>query len=281
MAARSTRIRTALFAATAVIGVVGLSVGVFMWWRSNRTLPFAKVKATRITANGKATNAAISPDGRYIVHVVSDAGRQSLELRLVATNTNQEIVPPAEVLYSGLAFSQDANYLYYVMRDRGNPRPTLFRKPVLGGEAIKVVSNIDSQPSLSPDGKRLAFLRFNADRSESALIVANADGSGEQKVASRQRPDQYRVVAWSPDGNVLALATLSFTGTFHADVVTIPIGGGQEKPLTPQTWFRVDQLVWAGDGSADCLRGRAIVWSAPVVLCGLSQRRRSRHHERS
>jgi len=249
MSDRSTRIRTALFAATALIGVIGLSFAAFMWWRSNRTPPFAKVKATRITANGKATNAAISPDGRYIVHVVSDAGRQSLELRLVATNTNQEIVPPAEVIYFGLAFSQDGNYLYYVMRDRANPGPTLFRKPVLGGEATKVVSNIDGRPAFSPDGKRLAFLRFNADRGESALIVANADGSGEQKIASRQRPDQYREVAWSPDGNLLALGTLSFKGTFHAGLVTIPIGGGQEKPLTSQTWFRLDQLAWAGDGS--------------------------------
>jgi eukaryotic-like serine/threonine-protein kinase len=249
MAAPSMRIRTALFAATAVIGVVGLSVAAFMWWRSNRTPPFAKVKATRITANGKATNAAISPDGRYIVHVVSDAGRQSLELRLVATNTNQEIVPPAEVLYLGLAFSQDGNYLYYVMRDRANPRPTLFRKPVLGGEATKVVSNIEGRPAFSPDGKRLAFLRFNTDRSEIAVIVANADGSGEQKIASRQRPDQYREVAWSPDGNVLALATQSYKGTYHAGVVTIPVGGGEEKPLTSQTWFRLDQLAWAGDGS--------------------------------
>ena len=248
MSDRSTRIRMAMFAVTAVIGLVGLSVAVFMLWRSNRTPPFAKVKATRITANGKATNAAISPDGRYIVHVVSDAGRQSLELRLVATNTNQEIVPPAEVSYNGLAFSQDGNYLYYVMRDRSNPKSALFRKPVLGGEAAKV-GDIGGHPSFSPDGKRLAFLRIKPDGSESVVMVANADGSGEQKIASGQRPDQYREVAWSPDGNVLALAKLSYTGTSHAGVVTIPIGGGQEKPLTSQTWFRVDQLAWAGDGS--------------------------------
>src|SRR6185436_8751002 len=115
MVDRSTRIRTALFAATAIIGLVGLSLALVMWWRSNRTPPFAKVKATRITANGKATNAAISPDSRYIVHVVSDAGLQSLELRQVATNTNLQIVAPAEVSYSGLTFSLDGNYIYYVM----------------------------------------------------------------------------------------------------------------------------------------------------------------------
>ncbi|HEX3086024.1 MAG TPA: protein kinase, partial [Pyrinomonadaceae bacterium] len=249
MADRSTRIRTAMFAATALIGLVGLSVAAFMLWRGNRTPPFAKVKATRITANGKATNAAISPDGRYIVHVVNDAGRQSLELRLVATNTNQEIVPPAAVTYSGLAFSQDGNYLYYVMRDRANPMSALFRKPVLGGEAGKVVSNIVGHPSFSPDGKRLAFLRFNPEKSETTVIVANADGSGEQQIASRQRPDLYGEVAWSPDGPVLALTTLSYKGTYHAGLATIPVSGGQEKPLTSQTWFSMDQLAWADGGS--------------------------------
>jgi dipeptidyl aminopeptidase/acylaminoacyl peptidase len=176
-----------MFAATAVIGLVGLSVAVLMLWRSNRTPPFAKVRPLASPRTAKRPRGDLAGWAVH-VHVVNDAGRQSLELRLVATNTNQEIVPPAEVSYSGLAFSQDGNYLYYVMRDRANPRFTLFRKPVLGGEAAKVVSNIDGHPSFSPDGKRLAFLRIKPDASESVVIVANADGSGEQKIASRQRP---------------------------------------------------------------------------------------------
>src|SRR6185503_10577620 len=159
IAGHSIRNRTIMFAATALIGVLGLSAAIFMLWRGNRTPPFTRIKATRITSNGKASNAAISPDGRYIVHVVSDAGLQSLELRQVATNTNLQILAPAEVHYASLTFSQDGNYLYYVRFDRKSGELGLYRKPVLGGEATKIVENIASRPSLSPDGKSLAFLR--------------------------------------------------------------------------------------------------------------------------
>src|SRR6266576_2041329 len=62
MADRSIRNRTIMFAATALIGILGLSLAIFMLWRGNRTPAFTQVKVTRITANGKASNAAISPD---------------------------------------------------------------------------------------------------------------------------------------------------------------------------------------------------------------------------
>ncbi len=240
--------RTFMFAAMALIGLVGLSVAFFMWWRSNPTTPFAKVKVTRITANGKASNAAISPDGRYIVHVVSDAGLQSLELRQVATNTNLQILAPSEVYYSSLMFSQDGNYIYYLLFDRNHPTSGLYRKPVLGGEATKIVTNIVSRPSLSPDGKSLAFLRGNSAELESAVMIVNTDGSGEKKIASCRLPDLYRELAWSPKGDVIALSALTLSGAYHGSVVTIPASGGPAKTLSERTWFGVDQLAWTGDG---------------------------------
>ena len=245
----SIRRRTVMFASMALIGLVGLSIAAFMWWRSNRTPPFSKVKVTRITANGKASSAAISPDGRYIVHVVSDAGLQSLELRQVATNTNLEILAPSEVFYSSLTFSQDGNYIYYVMFDRNRPTSGLYRKPVVGGEATKIAGNIVSRPSLSPDGKSLAFLRGNSTELESAVMIINVDGSGERKIASCKLPDLYRELAWSPKGDVIAVSAVSLAGAQHGSVVTIPVSGGAAKPLSSRTWFGVDQLAWTGDGA--------------------------------
>ena len=45
----------------------------------------------RLTSTGKATHAAISPDGNYVVHVVNDSGKQSLWVRQVATSSNVQI----------------------------------------------------------------------------------------------------------------------------------------------------------------------------------------------
>jgi serine/threonine protein kinase/Tol biopolymer transport system component len=241
---------TMIFAgAAAILVLIGLSLGVYVFWRATRTAPFTRLRATRITASGKASNAAISPDGRYIVSVVSDGGLQSLDLRQVATNTNQEILAPADAVYSGLTFSKDGNYIYYVIRDKSNPVSFLFRKPVLGGEATRIVTDLQSHASLSPDGRRLAFLRDDVSSNELSVMIANSDGSGEQKIASRKLPDSYRELAWSPDGKVIALSTLTFKGNYQGSVATVPVGGGEEKPLTSHTWFLTDQLAWAGDGS--------------------------------
>ena len=65
---------------------------------------------SRINTNGKATDAAISPDGRYVDYVIDDLGKRSLHVRQiqVAKSGDVEIVPPSEAFYPGLTFSNDA-----------------------------------------------------------------------------------------------------------------------------------------------------------------------------
>jgi serine/threonine protein kinase/Tol biopolymer transport system component len=267
-AAEVTRIkhpkRTTTLALAAVVVAAGLSIGLYAFFKTNRNTPFTKLKISRITATGKASDAAISPDGRYIVHVVDNAGRQSLEVRQVATNTNQEIIAPAEVTYIGLTFSPDSNYIYYAMRDKSNPSAALYRKPVLGGEATKLTANIYGRASLSPDGKRLAFIRVGGFKDEAAVILANADGSNEQQIASRKGPDYYQDVAWSPDGKVIALATQTFKDRFHGSLVTVPVSGGEEKTFTSQTWLFIASMSWLGDG-------RGLIVSAQEQSFGVIQ----------
>jgi serine/threonine protein kinase len=229
IAASSSRKQTAIYAAgAAAIVLIGLLMGALFLLRWNRTPPFTRLKVVRITASGKASNAAISPDGRYIVHVVNDAGQQSLHLRQVATNTNQEIIPPAEVNYSGVAFSPDGNYIYFVMRDQANPAATLFRKPILGGEAVKVTTNIVGRASLSPDGKRFAFIRLDLQKSQTLVMIANIDGSEEKQIASHQPTDPYVDVAWAPDNETIAATTNTLKGSIHGTVVTIKTASGEE-----------------------------------------------------
>jgi serine/threonine protein kinase len=68
-------------------------------------VPFQNMKLSRLTSTGKATAAAISPDGKYVMHVVDDGEQQSLWMRQVSTSSNVQIIPPADVSYLGLTFS--------------------------------------------------------------------------------------------------------------------------------------------------------------------------------
>src|SRR5436305_327430 len=59
--------------------------------------------------------------------------------------------------------------------------------------------------TFSPDAKRLAFVRLDPSTLESRLMLANIDGTGEQQLATYQRPGEFvgDGPAWSPDGKVI------------------------------------------------------------------------------
>src|SRR2546421_4856174 len=81
-------------------------------------------------------------------------------------------------------------------------------------------------------------------------MVANADGTGEQKLAARAFPDFFLGgAAWSPDGKTIACGFGSFTGGYYRSVSVIQITVGTQKTLTSHRWFNVEKLAWLSDGS--------------------------------
>src|SRR5438067_1771286 len=162
------------------------------------------MRVSRLTGTGEAALATISPDGRYVVHVNSAAGKQSLWLRQTATTSNVQIIPPAEVSYRGLTFSPDGNFIYYVAREPNSAFSQLYVVPVLGGGARKLINDVDSGVTFSPDGRRFAFVR-NKNVNGGGIIVANADGTGEHSIASVGSDARFLFgLAWSLDGQVIA-----------------------------------------------------------------------------
>jgi len=63
-----------------------------------------------------------------------------------------QIVPPAEVQFWGLTFSNDSNYVYYVKNEKSSgPFNKLFQVPSLGGAPKKLMDHVDSAVTVSPD----------------------------------------------------------------------------------------------------------------------------------
>jgi Tol biopolymer transport system component len=74
-------------------------------------MPFENFAITQVTNNGKFVAAAISPDGKYLLSAVYDNGKQSLWLRNIPTNSDTQVIAPADASYQGLTFSPDGNYI--------------------------------------------------------------------------------------------------------------------------------------------------------------------------
>jgi len=214
---------------------------------------------TRLTTSGNVERAVIAPDGRYVAHVVNDGGQRSLWLRQVATSSNVQIVPPAQAFYAGLAFSPDGDYVYYSTYERGYGVATLWQVPVLGGTPRKILNDVDSPVSFSPDGRRFVFVRNVMTPAEGRLVVADADGANERVVASRKAPerfDLYVAPAWSPDGARVAVSQVLMQGGRQERIAVFDVNTGTAHPLGRSRWREVHDVAWLADGSALAVSAR-------------------------
>ena len=255
-AAASPRPRRAAIGAAITLAVAAIAIVGFMLFRDRGTaapsrISFDAVKLTRLTNTGQATLAAISPDGKYVVHVVDDAGAQSLWIRQVATASNVQIVPPADVRYHGVAFSPDGNYVYYSTYpgSGGGNIAWLYQLPVLGGTPRRILEDVDSPPTFAPDAKRFAFLRGFTTAGEVAVMVANVDGTGAKRLAVRKVPNTYplSMASWSPDGRVIAVPAGGESGGQRwMNVVVVDAETGAETAVGSKRWDAVGSVAWLG-----------------------------------
>jgi serine/threonine protein kinase/Tol biopolymer transport system component len=217
---------------------------------------FKQAQVIKLTTNGNARVAAISPDGKYVVYAMDEAGKQSLWLRQVAISSNVRLLPPADVSFFACGFSADGNFIHYAMDERNNS-PAIYRVPILGGSPTKIFDNLTAPVSISPDGKQVAIVRIDRGRQEATLSVANLDGTGERQLLSRKSPEIFNWVAWSPDGNSIACPVSSYTDNVpNVTIIELQVADGTERVITSQKWIGTGEIVWLSDKSGIILAAR-------------------------
>ena len=247
------KVATVVVVGLMALALLGTGFGVYKLVRQRKAgLSFQTAKFTRLTTTGRALDAAISPDGKWLVHVIDEGGQQSLWLKQVAVvNSDTQIVPPAELYYSGVVFSPNGNYVYYSVQPKNDPRGELYQVPVPGGPIRKLLTGINNAVAFSPDGNQIAFFYYFGDQDR--LMIANADGTGQRQLTMRSGNEfffrsAFAGLSWSPDGKSLAVPVGNGAENYMS-VATIPVETGQIKILTPQKWYDVRQVAWFPDGS--------------------------------
>ncbi len=209
------------------------------------------MRITQLTTLGKSLDAAISPDGKLIVHVVDDIGGPSLWVRQVATASDVQIVPAAKVYYDGLAFSPDGNFVYFTRGAANAVQGDLYVVPTLGGAERLLLGEIDSPVSFSPDGQRMAFVRAFDGHASHAVVLASVDGSGERELTRGEELDllSSAAAAWSPDGLRIGLIGGRFEPRFEQALMLVDVETGEMEQLSSEAWRAAGQIAWLPDGS--------------------------------
>lgn len=239
-----------------LIALIGFAPGLSSFVRRNRGRvsainPFEKITFTSLTNSGRIKDAVISRDGNYVVYVEESGGREGIFLRQVASPNAVQVVAPNDAESYGPTFSNNGDFVYYVVKERNNSIGVLNKVPVLGGPATKVITDVDGPVSFSPDGRELTFIR-GSSTGERALMLAHIDGTEERVLARRggAEPFSYGGPAWSPDGKRIACgAGINDAGGRSATVVTVDLSNGAITTATSYRWGSIGRISWLPDGA--------------------------------
>jgi Tol biopolymer transport system component len=238
-----------IWSACAIAGMVLLFAGYLaLQRRSPRTEPGFKVgQIVKLTKRGNVRDAVISPDSRYVIYSVRESDRESLRLLQVDTGADIELTPFTVGKYVGLTFSPDGNYVYYTFDPHGNLR-FLYKATVLPGIPRKIIDDVDSPATVSPDGHKLAFVRTIAKNEVVEVHVANDDGSQDRILASNpvSTPFSDYGWTWSLDGKEIILAAYSEHG--KAFVFAIDAANANRHTLSLPEWDWIGKLSLLRDG---------------------------------
>ncbi len=222
-------------------------------WTRRQTTPFQRFELTKLTTNGLAAHAAISPDGKYVAYALREQGKQALWLRHTSAPNALKITPPLDAELMRLSFSADSNSVTFVAvqaNDVGHG--TLYQIPVLGGTLQKVADNISGPASLSPDKSQLVSIRGNPSQRQDEMYLSAPDGTGERLLAVRHYPDRFSwpdTPAWSADGKrILCGIEGSDSGGFYIYPASVSVADGSFQIIRSKRWQYLEQAAWLGDG---------------------------------
>ncbi len=251
-----------LIPAAIILSCVALAVGgwyVIPKLLDNGGSAFQTIQASRLTDNGNAHKAEISPDGRFAAFVNRQNGQQSLVVKQISTGTSMTVVAPSQMEFQQPAFTPDGEFIYYVWIDRGVG--TLYQVSTLGGESKKIAVDVDSKVTFSPDGKRFAFIRHSTNTGGDTILIANQDGTGMEPFLQTKEAgyDQFTGIDWSPDGERIVVGAFKESGdpNLKLQLAMISLQDKTIRMLGDTGWYGAKTLEWLADGSGILLVGKS------------------------
>lgn len=238
-----------------IAAIVSLGAFAAYTWR-NRGQPkvsFAadRVRIARVTNNGNCWDASISADGNFIVCAVASRDGWSLAAKQVSVSSEVRLTPPEKgIVFWSFRVAPDGNSVYYILHDmKDTARDGLYQVPFLGGTPRKIADRASGHITISPDAKRLGYIRIVGNTSY--VIVSDMDGQNESVVA--EYGDGYRVwgLNFAPEGkSLLCSARFQSDEKLTGFVEEIALADGHRSTVVPPQPNVVLNAAWTPDRSS-------------------------------
>jgi eukaryotic-like serine/threonine-protein kinase len=223
------------------------------------TVVSSTLDITRVTTSGEATGCgSISPDGKTVAYC--NFGGELFAVQ-VATGASVSLGRPGGTT----TFSADGNHVYVVTNN-----DVLFMVPVFGGERRQILTDIHSSVGVSPDGKRIAFLREVPIERRTALMIADAGGGNERELVAGNKGESLSApgVAWSHDGKWISASQEMFDSVPYGRPVVIDAATGELHRISEQRWVQMGRTQWLPGNrvlftAAERPQGAFQFWIAP------------------
>jgi len=214
------------------------------------------MQISKLTDNGAALEGAISPDGRYAAYI-KRGEQQSLWMKQIATGSEAQVVAPGPGYFTHRpTFSPDGNYIYYAHSDPQNEdEHSLYSAPSLGGTPQRVLSDLSTSVSFSPDGKQIVFIHYDFGGGKPQLVIANSDGTGRHTIVEREAMGlNGGAPSWSGDNKLIAVAQTALTPQSLSELLIFSPDGKQVKSFSYP--FLLDDVAWLPDSTGIFLECR-------------------------
>ena len=168
---------------------------------------------------------SVSADGRYIVFQSNRAGGRNL-WRMDLDGSNLKQLTTGIYVNSSPVCSPDGRWVVFTSERSG--KSTIWKVDTDGGSPVQVTDRVSQLPSISPDGKLIAyFYTDEQSNNQPKLTIIPFDGGEQVKTIDLPRSVQPLAFAWMPDGRSIAYLD-NASGTFNVWTQTIDSGGPKQ-----------------------------------------------------
>ena len=225
--------RAVALAASALLLLVLGGAAFLFWLRVTRHGgAFRDLRITKITANGIANAAAISPNGQLVAYTTLSGGESTLMLRDVASGRARNLAHQVKGNIAALDFTNNGRSVSFVSyaSEQASER-TLFTVALESDEPTKILGPFGGGGAMTVDGADAATIERVGKTDE--LWVHHLKTGEKRKIKTYLYPERFAWVcmpAWSPDGRRIAYAAEQRDGLgFLLRLFVIDVQSGQNR----------------------------------------------------